>query len=201
MTRKGRPPQAKMTVEEFWSLVDKSAGKDACWLWRGAVGDFGYGVARVHGVPFSQAYRVMITLSTGQLILPGFVVRHLCHTPQCVNPQHLRVGTHGENVADSRFARGYDGIRTLYELPPGCGYHWGCNLDDPRYAPRMHMVADGDALVSMCGRPIDSSLRRMPNDPRYAAQPDSLCPGCITVMNKVAPSAFTITQRKVRTIK
>lgn len=35
----------------------------------------------------------------------GMVVRHTCDNPKCINPDHLILGTHADNVAD-RVARG-----------------------------------------------------------------------------------------------
>ena len=32
--------------------------------------------------------------------LPFMVLRHRCHTPACVNPEHLLPGTQGENIMD-----------------------------------------------------------------------------------------------------
>jgi len=31
----------------------------------------------------------------------GIVVRHTCHIPNCINPDHLVLGTQAENVADT----------------------------------------------------------------------------------------------------
>ena len=30
----------------------------------------------------------------------GFVIRHKCDNPQCINPEHLEVGTHYDNIMD-----------------------------------------------------------------------------------------------------
>jgi hypothetical protein len=35
-------------------------------------------------------------------IPPGLSVRHDCDTPCCINPDHLCVGTHAENMADMK---------------------------------------------------------------------------------------------------
>lgn len=32
----------------------------------------------------------------------GLVIRHMCHTPRCCNPQHLQCGTNADNYDDSR---------------------------------------------------------------------------------------------------
>lgn len=30
----------------------------------------------------------------------GMIVRHMCHTPNCINPKHLKLGTHADNMQD-----------------------------------------------------------------------------------------------------
>lgn len=47
------------------------------------------------------------------------VVMHLCDNPPCVRPDHLRLGTHADNVADKvskgRQAKGVDNGRAVLD--------------------------------------------------------------------------------------
>lgn len=40
-------------------------------------------------------------------ILPGFVILHKCDNPACINPEHLTLGTHKDNV-DDKIQKGRD---------------------------------------------------------------------------------------------
>ena len=89
-----RPPRP--LAERFWSHVEKT---ETCWLWTAATNSpHGYGAFRLDGktVP---AHRVAYELTYG-LILPGLYCCHHCDTPPCVCPDHLFLGTHGDNVRD-----------------------------------------------------------------------------------------------------
>ncbi len=43
--------------------------------------------------------RCLYTMNHGE-IPPGMVVMHTCDNPHCINPEHLILGTHKENMAD-----------------------------------------------------------------------------------------------------
>lgn len=92
-------------LQRFMGRVRKTSG---CWLWRGPRDGAGYGVVRVDGES-RRAHRVSWELHRGP-IPAGMLVCHRCDNPPCVNPDHLFVGTHGDNQADKvakgRQARG-----------------------------------------------------------------------------------------------
>lgn len=71
-----------------------------CTLWSGTLDEHGYGRDGWGHL----AHRIAWEALHGP-IPAGLVVRHDCDNPRCVNVDHLRLGTHADNVAD-RVARG-----------------------------------------------------------------------------------------------
>ena len=66
-----------------------------CIEWQGYIGANGYGqVGRTEG-----AHRAVYRHCKGD-IPKGMVVMHLCDNPTCVNPNHLQLGTPGDNMRD-----------------------------------------------------------------------------------------------------
>lgn len=81
--------------ERFESRIRVTPG---CWLWTGARCGDGYGNIRGQGRVL-RAHRVSFQLYVGE-IQQGLHVLHSCDNPACVNPAHLRLGTHQDNMDD-----------------------------------------------------------------------------------------------------
>lgn len=89
-------------VTRFWAKVKKT---DGCWLWMGHLARGGYGLAYAGKHPSGRgsinhyAHRIAHALVNGD-VPAGAVVMHSCDVPDCVNPEHLSIGTQQENIAD-----------------------------------------------------------------------------------------------------
>lgn len=71
-----------------------------CWMWQGARNEFGHGQSYLNG-RLQGAHRVSYQLFKDD-IPRTFQVLHSCDVPECVNPDHLRLGSQKENIADCK---------------------------------------------------------------------------------------------------
>lgn len=70
-----------------------------CWEWIGASHKRGYGEVRENGKGV-RVSRKAYELWNGE-IPNGMEVMHACDNPPCCNPQHLKLGTHTDNMLDA----------------------------------------------------------------------------------------------------
>lgn len=99
-------------ISTFWERVEFS---DSCWIWKGhtrgnASGQ--YGIIDIAGKRHS-AHRYAWIIRNGPIPklrgtdYRGTCVLHRCDNGLCVNPDHLRLGSHTDNMRD-KIAKGRD---------------------------------------------------------------------------------------------
>lgn len=88
------------TVERFEKFIFYSP--DGCWYWTGSVRGWQrkYGSFKFNGI-MKAAHRVSYIIYIGNIPLDMHVL-HSCDNPKCVNPNHLFIGTHQDNMDDRK---------------------------------------------------------------------------------------------------
>ena len=89
-------------MQELKSYIEERAVKvpKGCWLWSLRRDRHGYGCANYKGKTVG-AHRLSYMAHNGE-IPKGMLVRHTCDIRECVNPEHLQIGTHSDNMRDIR---------------------------------------------------------------------------------------------------
>jgi HNH endonuclease len=100
-----------MTLQERFEAKISPEPNTGCWFWTGAADAKGYGTIGA-GNEHIRVHRLSWELYRGP-IPEGMHVCHHCDNPSCVNPDHLFVGTHRDNMADM-VAKG----RGVHDLRP-----------------------------------------------------------------------------------
>jgi hypothetical protein len=94
-------------IRRFWAKVNKNGPVPShrpelgpCWVWTASLGSHGYGqLSTVNGPETS--HRLSWLLHYGS-ISPGQCVLHHCDNRACIRPDHLFLGSRGDNLVDMK---------------------------------------------------------------------------------------------------
>ena len=107
--RERRPPglSGSELIAVFWSRLNERPS--GCWEWSRAKTADGYGTTDM-GRETILTHRLAWELTHGP-IPEGALVCHRCDNPPCCNPEHLFLGTYGDNARDT-VAKGRHVVRS-----------------------------------------------------------------------------------------
>lgn len=88
-----RDPRLRL-MESF-----KEDEKTGCWVWKKSTCRSGYGQLKVFK-KMALAHRYSYEMHKGE-IPKGMEILHECDNKKCINPEHLRAGTHAQNMKDA----------------------------------------------------------------------------------------------------
>ena len=112
-------------ADRLWARVARQPS--GCWEWKGYILHTGYGQLsrgpRNGGQVLSHRAAWEVTYGP---IPEGLFVCHRCDNPPCINPEHLFLGTHADNMADM-VAKGRNAVNASV---PG----WTRRLSDEQVA-------------------------------------------------------------------
>lgn len=85
--------------ERLMSKV-KHNQETGCWEWQGATrGSLPYGAIKINGKVY-RAHRISFYIFKGN-IPKDKILCHTCDNHKCVNPKHLVLGTHSDNLYEA----------------------------------------------------------------------------------------------------
>jgi hypothetical protein len=152
----------KLSLKERFERHYTPEPNSGCWLWTGVVAA-GYGKLRRDSdpsKPLDGAHRVSYELFKGE-IPDGHVVCHKCDVRNCVNPDHLFVGTYKDNMQDAARKGRMNWKSKDRKLPVGEQHHSAKLTTEDVIAIRQLPISGVEAAQRFGVRPITiSRIRR-----------------------------------------
>lgn len=135
-----RSPLSLAARLDRWSVVCMDTG---CILWTAGKYPGGYGRLQWQGRG-QRTHRLAYCLHNNLELsaIRGLYVCHKCDTPECINPEHLFLGTGADNMRDcSRKGMIVHGAR-----------HRCAKLDDKRVVKALRLIKSGESTASVARR-------------------------------------------------
>ena len=144
---------SRMEPAEFWvrfgHLIQRGEG---CWEWQGQRKPAGYGYVDLCEDGDGTRHRFYVHRAA--LGFPKGVVRHLCHNPSCVRPEHLRTGTQRDNADDMVRANRSTAVFRAEHVPAiRLAFSWGASVG---FLARFAGVSESSVRRVLRGRSFQS---------------------------------------------
>jgi hypothetical protein len=137
------PRPAQPIAERLERYTSRPVDTD-CWLWTGSRNRDGYGKFQVCGrdSPTKAPWTAVVTwvawfVHRGVWPTKGQEVLHSCDNPPCINPAHLRLGTHQDNMDDMMSKTRSAGAR----------HTWNGGVKNPEHAHKARLNWERVGLI------------------------------------------------------
>ena len=85
--------------ERLFSVMPQHADENGCRNWTRSKNTSGYGHL-THKGKILKAHRISWEIYNQRVIPDGMYILHSCDNPGCINPEHLSLGTHADNMRE-----------------------------------------------------------------------------------------------------